>query len=68
MSLSCYDSMMIEEENPEIGQSFKRMKLTSQANYNNNQIVINNVQDPLKRLKTVFPYMQEEVNIFYLSP
>jgi hypothetical protein len=51
---------MIEDENSEIGPSFKRMKLASLPT-NCNQIVINSVQDPLEKLKALFPYMQEEV-------
>jgi hypothetical protein len=63
MSLSCYDNMMIEDDNIEVGPSFKRMKLSAQSNFPN-QIVLNNVQDPLEKLKNIFPYMQEDVSLY----
>ncbi len=62
MSLSCYDKMMIEDDKSEITPCFKRMKLGSLPN-NNNQIIINNINDPIEKLKSVFPYMSEEVYI-----
>jgi hypothetical protein len=60
MSLSCYDKMLIENENSDITPSFKRMKLASLPT-NTNSIVVNSIQDPFQKLKSIFPYMEEEV-------
>ena len=61
MSLSCYDKMIIEDDNnKDIIPCIKRMKLTSSSN-NLNEIKLESNLEPLERLKRLYSYMPDEV-------
>ncbi len=60
MSLSCYDKMMIEDDNKDVTPCFKRMKLTSGSN-SLNEIKYESNIEPIERLKKIYPFIPEEV-------